>query len=158
MHSSRMHTTRSSNRQLWGGGGSASVHAGIHPPGMGLETPKLWAWRPPAVDLETPQCGPGDPPGMGLETSGQTPQPPPWVWAWRPPLARPLNFPLSVGLQTPQARLLNFFPWCGPGDPPARPLKLLLKHPLPWRPARHAGIPPARHAGIPTPLWTDRHV
>ena len=66
MHSSRMHTTRS-----WGG--AASVHAGIHPLGMGLETP-------PGVGLETPfpGCGPGDPLGVGLETlTGQTPQPPP---------------------------------------------------------------------------------
>ena len=54
------------------------------------------------------------------------------VWAWRPPLARPLNFP----------------PGCGPGDPP-------------WRPARHAGITPAMHAEIPPPPprgWNDRHM
>ena len=40
--------------------------------------------------------------GVGLETPlpGQTSQLPPWVWAWRPPRARPLNFP----------------PGCGPGD------------------------------------------
>ena len=56
-------------------GGSTSVHAGIHPPGVGLETP--------------PGCGHGDPPwpdpstsplGVGLETPhppGQTPQLPP---------------------------------------------------------------------------------
>ena len=36
MYSSRMHTARSSSRLR---GGSASVHAGIHPPGVGLETP-----------------------------------------------------------------------------------------------------------------------
>ena len=67
-----MHTTHSSSHLL---GGSASVHAGI-PHG----------------------CGPGDPLGVGLETPpGQTPQLPPWVWAWRPPQARPLNFaPLWV--------------------------------------------------------------
>ena len=55
MHSSRMRTARSSSHQPGGWGGSASVHAGIHPP----------------------QCGPGDPPwpdpsssplGVGLET------------------------------------------------------------------------------------------
>ena len=72
MHSSRMCTARSSSCQ----GGSASVHAGIHPPWV-------WAWRPPVVGLETPQ-----------------------VWAWRPPTlgcgpgdppARPLNFPPGCG-------------------------------------------------------------
>ena len=45
------------------GGESASVHAGIHPPGsgpgsppdVGLETPQVWALNPlPAVGLETP--------------------------------------------------------------------------------------------------------
>ena len=49
-------------------GGSASVHVGIHnPPGCGPGYP--------------PRCGPGDPPRCG---PGQTPQPHPWVWAWRP--------------------------------------------------------------------------
>ena len=61
MHSSRMPTVRSSSRLL---GGSASVHAGIHPPTPGPGPPP-------------PRPGPGD--------SGQTPQPPRWVWAWRPP-------------------------------------------------------------------------
>ena len=77
------------------------------PPGVGLETPQVWAWniplvwawRPPGCgpgdpprcgpeDPLTPSCGPGDLPlGVGLETPpGQTPQLPPWVWAWRPPL------------------------------------------------------------------------
>ena len=47
-------------------------------------------------------CWDTHPPGVGLETPhGQTPQHPPWVWAWRPPMARPLNIP----------------PGCGPGDP-----------------------------------------
>ena len=66
----------------------------------------------------------GDPPGVALETCQ--------VWAWRPPQARPLNFPPGVGLETPQARPLNFPPGvaletppiqtpqlpprCGPGD------------------------------------------
>ena len=49
-------------------------------PGVGLETPPG----------QTPQLHPGCGPG-------QTPQLPPWVWAWRPQ-ARPLNFPLGVGL------------------------------------------------------------
>ena len=46
------------------------VHAGIHPPGVGLKTP-------PGVGLETPHpgCGPGNIPR-------QTPQLPPWVWTW----------------------------------------------------------------------------
>ena len=82
----------------WGGGVSASVHVGI-PPGVGLETPLVWAWRPPCVGLEgvawrPSGCGPGDPPdhtpqppslGCGpRDPPGQTPQLPPWVWAWRP--------------------------------------------------------------------------
>ena len=74
MHSSRMNTACSSSH-----GGSASVHAGIHPLDVGLETPPVWAWRPPG-------CGSGDPPG-------QTPQLPPWVWAWRPPWPDPSTPP-----------------------------------------------------------------
>ena len=72
MHSSRMHTARSNSHLL--GGVSASVHAGIHPPGLGLDTPLcVWAWRPPC-----PQVWAWIP----------------WVWAWSPPpLARPLNPP-----------------------------------------------------------------
>ena len=72
----------------WCGGGSASVHAGI-PPGCG-------PGDPPGCEPGDPLgCGLGDPPrpdpsisplGVGLETpQGQTPQHPPWVWAWRPP-------------------------------------------------------------------------
>ena len=88
-----------------GGGGSASVHAGIHPPvcgpgypvGVGLETPL-------DVGLENPAsgCGPGDPPqvwtwrnlpsGVGLET--------PWVWVWRHSPGVGLETPLGVGLET----------------------------------------------------------
>ena len=67
----RMHSSRmrtARSRSLLLGRVSASVHAGIHPQ----------------------RCGPGDPPG-------QTPQLPPWVWAWRPPPpGRPLNLPLWV--------------------------------------------------------------
>ena len=69
MHSSRMRTARISSCLR---GMSASVHAGIHPLGVGLETSCQ------GVGLETP-------PGVGLET--------PQVWTWRPPQARPLNFP-----------------------------------------------------------------
>ena len=51
MHTSRMRTARSSIRLL---GGSASVHAGIPPLGVGLrqllgvglEAPWVWTWRP----------------------------------------------------------------------------------------------------------------
>ena len=100
MHSSRMRTAYSSSR--WGGG-SASVHAGIHSPpvcgpgdplgcgpgdppecgprdptGYGLETPQVWAWRSPGCEPgDPPECGSGDPPG-------ETPQLLPWVWAWKP--------------------------------------------------------------------------
>ena len=79
MHSSRMCTAHNSSHR----GGSASVHAGIHPPGcgpgdpldVGLETPpQVWAWRP----------------------LGQTSQLPPWVWAWNP-LSQNLNFPPGCG-------------------------------------------------------------
>ena len=44
------------------------------PPGVGLETPHVWAWRPPH-----------------------------WVCAWRPPLARPLNLPPRCGPRDPSA-------------------------------------------------------
>ena len=71
-HSTRMCTARSSSRLL--GRGSASIHAGIHPP-------QVWACRPPSplgswhgyspgVGLETPpSCGPGDTWNVGLETN-----------------------------------------------------------------------------------------
>ena len=91
MHSRRMRTARSSSCLLggcpgphsgWGvsrltprgvqahsWGVSASVHAGIHPPGVGLDTPTFLA-RLPNLPL-----------GLGLDTPpGQTSQPPPWVW------------------------------------------------------------------------------
>ena len=70
------------------GWGSASVHAGMHSPGVGLETPLGCGPGDPA------RCGPGDHPGVDLETTpgfgletphpSQTPQLPPWVWAWKP--------------------------------------------------------------------------
>ena len=53
-------------------GVSASVHAGIHPPGTGPGDPL--------------GVGPVTPPGVGLETS---------------PPARSPNLPLGVGLETP---------------------------------------------------------
>ena len=73
------------------GGGGLPQCMLVYPLGVGLETPRVWAWRPPWVWAwrpppgPTPQyppgCGPGDPPG-------QTPQHTPWVWAWRPPPPR----------------------------------------------------------------------
>ena len=69
-------------------------HPLARPPNLPL---RVWAWRLPN---QTPQ-----PPllGVGLDTAhGQTSQPPPWAWAWRHPLAGPLNLP----------------PGCGPGEPP----------------------------------------
>ena len=110
MHSSRL-SHSSSHR-----GGAVSVHAGIH--------------KPLGVGLEIPRCGPGDTPDVGLETPSQCePGETPWVWAWRP---------LGEGLETPQAKPLNFPPGCGPGN-----LQGLLGYHPPWRPAaRHAGISP----------------
>ena len=130
-----------------------TAHSSSRPPGGGVCLSPCWDPPPPGVGLEThplPMCGPGAPPGVGLEipwpdppTSpwtdspnfsqvwawrtppGQTPQLPPWVWAWRPPG------------QTP-----NFPPGCGPGDPPSHtpqsPLGVGLKtswtdpQPPPW--------------------------
>ena len=131
MHSSRMCTARSSSHQP---GGSASVHAGIHPPGCWPgDPPQVWAWRPPqGVGLETP-------PDVGLET-------PPQVWAWghtpprcgpgdtlgvalETPLARPLKLPLGVSLETCKAC------W----DTPPRDLQGMLGY-------------------HPPPPWTDRHM
>ena len=82
MHSSRMHTARSSN----------------HQPGVCLSA--CWIHPPRCGPGEPPKCGPGEPPppGVGLENlplarppqlgleipPGQTPQAPPWVWAWKP--------------------------------------------------------------------------
>ena len=100
-------------------GGPPQCMLGCNPLGVGLKTPL--GVGSPAMSLQTI-------PGVGLETPpGQTPQLLPWVWAWRPPPARSLNFPLGVGLETCKAC------W----DTPQRPA------------ARHAGIPPAMHAGIP---------
>ena len=86
MHSSRMHTTHSSSRL-------PQCMLGYNPPGPG--PPGVALETPPSVGLETPPpdpstsppgCGPGDPPTRPLNIS-------PWVWAWRPPQARPLNTP-----------------------------------------------------------------
>ena len=78
-----------------GGWGSTSVHAGIHPPGcgpldpppgVGLETPWVWAWRPHWPDPST------FPLGVGLETPS-----PHWP--------DPSTSPLAVGLETCNACL-----------------------------------------------------
>ena len=88
MHSSRMHTARSSSHLLGEGGVCLSVCWNT-PPGVGLEThPQVWAWRPP------------------------------WEWAWRPPRYGPGAPPPGCVSGNPQARPLNFPLGCGPGDPP----------------------------------------
>ena len=103
MHSSRTRNTRSSSRWV---GGVCLGACWDTPPSVGLETPQVWvsrtpwvwAWRPPGVGLETPlMCGPIDPPGqtatsplgVGLED--------------HPLLARPINIPLGVRLETCKA-------------------------------------------------------
>ena len=55
---------------------------------------------------EPPRCGPGDPPGCGPgDPPGQTPSTSPWVWAWRPPQARPPQLPLGCGPEDLQGML-----------------------------------------------------
>ena len=75
MHSSRMRTARTSSHR---GRGSASVHAGIHPQGVGLEIPQ-------GVGLEIPQARLLNfpPPKYRPEDPQPDPQAPPWVWAWK---------------------------------------------------------------------------
>ena len=58
-------------------------------------------------------CWDRPPMGVGLETPpGQTPQLPPWMWAWRPPTARPLNFPPGCGSGNLQGMLGYHPPYC----------------------------------------------
>ena len=84
MHSSRMRTARGSSRPRGGVYLSACWDT---PP------PRCWPGDPPGVGLETPLgCGPGDPP------PNQTPQLPPWVWAWRLPHWRPAR---HAGIPSP---------------------------------------------------------
>ena len=90
MHSSSMRTARSSSRR---GGGSASVHAGIHPRRCGSGEPLRW--------------GPGDPTGCGPGN----------------PPARPLNLPPGCGPGNLQGMLGYPPPWRPArhaGIPPAR--------------------------------------
>ena len=115
MHSSRMRTARSSSHQLWGVCFRACWDT--LPPGVGLETP--------------PRCGPGATLDVGLE--------PPQVWAWRTPMARPLNLPLGVDLETPPGQTPQLPPGGGPGDPP-QPDPSSSPWVWAWKPARHAGI------------------
>ena len=70
MHSSRMRTTRSSSRL-------------VGPLGVDLETPPRLdpSTYPLVVSLEIPL--------------GQTPQFPPWMWAWRP-AARHVGIPPAM--------------------------------------------------------------
>ena len=77
MHSSRMSTARSSSPLLQGG---------CLPQCMLGYSPCCGPGDPPVVGLRSPGCGPGAPPGYGPgdPAPGQTPQLPPWVWAWRP--------------------------------------------------------------------------
>ena len=115
MHSSRMHTACSSSHLLGEEGCLPQcmlgyTHTPTTHPHVGLETPL-------GVGLETPQPDPSTfPLGVGLETPWPDPSTSPWVWAWRPHIARPLN--------------LN--PGCGPRD-----LQGMLGYhphpsPLPW--------------------------
>ena len=98
MHSSRMRTARSSSRLL--GGLPHHMLGYTYPPGVGLETPQVLAWRPPQVWARR------HPPGVGLET----------------PLPDPSSSSLGVGLETCKA-CWDTPPWRTArhaGIPPAR--------------------------------------
>ena len=107
-----MRIARSSSRLLGWGVGGVCLSACWRPP-------PVWAWRPT-------RSGPGSPPGCGPGD---------------PPQARPLNFPLGVGLETPPGQTPQLPTRCGPGDPP-RPDPSTSPWVWAWRPTRHAGIPP----------------
>ena len=108
-----MRTTRSSSRLLRGGclpqcmlGNTPAHGCGPEMPlGVGLKTPWVWAWTHPHL-------------GVGLETSpGQTPQPPPWVLAWKPPSGQTPQLPTwgwAWGPPRPEPSISP--PGCGPGD------------------------------------------
>ena len=108
-HSSRIRTTCSSS-YLFGG---VCLSSCWDPPGVGLETPLVWAWRPPRCGPGDPSgCGPGDPSGCGPgDPSGCGPGDPPQVWPWRPwqcgpgdpPRPDPSTSPLGMGLETCKA-------------------------------------------------------
>ena len=96
MHSSRMRTASSSSRLLGKGGVSLSACWDTHHPwgepgdpprcGPGDPSGQTPQPHPLGVGLETPPARPLNfPPSVGQETlPGHTPQPPSWVWAWRP--------------------------------------------------------------------------
>ena len=135
-----MRTVRSSSRH----GGVSTPPGSRHPPkqvpplGVGLETPRVWAWRPPPgkIHLAFPLgCGPGYPPGQdppqlspwlwAWRTSPQPdpPQLPPWVWALRLPWPDPPQLPIWLWAwrtnhpaPPPSQIPLNFPPGCGPGN------------------------------------------
>ena len=89
-----MRTASSSSRQLWGEG-LPQCTLGYTPHGVGLETPRVWAWR-------LPRCGPGDLPQVWpRDAPGQTPQPPPGCGPGDLPRPDPSTSP----------------PGCWPGDP-----------------------------------------
>ena len=76
------------------GPGDAPPDVGLTSPlGVGLETP---SGQTPQLPLP-PGCGPGETP------PGQTPQLPPWMWAWRP--ARHAGIPPHTPLPRPAAKL-----------------------------------------------------
>ena len=118
MHSSGMRTACSSSR--WGVGVCLSACSDA-PPRCGPGDPLGCGPGDP------PRCGPGDhqgvdletTPGLGLETPhpSQTPQLPPWVWAWKP--TRHAGIPPSP--QRPAARHA--------GIPPAMHAEI---RPPPW--------------------------
>ena len=138
MHSSRMHTARSSSRR--GGGGVLSTRHSPFCGGLLVWWPSVMAFWPPSPKIitegrlqrkATKQEGHNRRPQQKAITEGHTPQgqappgsrpPPPWDQA------RPLQ-------QTP----------LGPGTP--------------WDQAPPGREPPAaRHAGIAASLWTDTHL
>ena len=132
------------------------MHAGISPgcgprdpPGVGPEAPRCEPGDPPTqkcmpgdlldMGLETPQARPLNlnfDPGCGPGTPPQTPQLPHWVWNWRPHL-RPNHLTSNLGVELETCKAC-WYTTPYPGDLQG----MLVYHPLPWRPARHAGIPP----------------
>ena len=80
------------------------------------------------------------PPGVGLETShNQTPQPPPWVWDWRPPLG-----------QNPPPTSPGF----GHGDPPVNRITDTCKNiTLPQQECIPVGCVPSAAVAAAVPGW-----
>ena len=110
------------------------------PLGVGLENPQVWAWRPPGQTPQPPPgCGPGD------------------------LLARPLNLPPGVGLETSWPDPSTFpqvWAWRFPPDPSTSPLGVGLETPLPGQtpqppPGCGPGDPP-RPLNLPPWVWAWR--